>query len=52
MAGSSIKASMDKVNYGVKLIYNNVTGYNDKLNIWFMSGYTRQISMNYDLPLF
>ena len=39
---------MDRVNYGVKLIYNNVTGYNDKLNIWFMSGYTRQISMNYD----
>ena len=42
------KASMDRVNYGVKLIYNNVTGYNDKLNIWFMSGYTKQISMNYD----
>src|SRR5678816_3005219 len=42
------KASMDRVNYGVKLMYNNVTGYNDKLNIWFMSGYTRQISMNYD----
>src|SRR5436190_2662304 len=42
------KASLDRVNYGVKLIYNNVTGYNDKLNIWFMSGYTKQISMNYD----
>jgi outer membrane protein assembly factor BamA len=42
------KASMNRVNYGVKLIYNNVTGYNDKLNIWFMSGYTKQISMNYD----
>jgi outer membrane protein assembly factor BamA len=42
------KASLDRVNYGVKLIYNNVTGYNDKLNVWLMSGYTRQISMNYD----
>ncbi len=42
------KASLDRVNYGVKLIYNNVTGYNDKLNIWLMSGYTKQISMNYD----
>jgi outer membrane protein assembly factor BamA len=41
-------ASLDRVNYGVKLMYNNVTGYNDKLNIWFMSGYTKQISMNYD----
>ncbi len=42
------KASFNRVNYGVKLIYNNVTGYNDKLNIWLMSGYTRQVSMNYD----
>ncbi len=41
-------ASLDRVNYGVKLMYNNVTGYNDKLNVWFMSGYTKQISMNYD----
>jgi hypothetical protein len=29
-------------------MYNNVTGYNDKLNIWLMSGYTKQVSMNYD----
>src|SRR5215831_16973009 len=41
-------ASLDRVNYGIKLMYNNVTGYNDKLNIWLMSGYTKQISMNYD----
>jgi len=41
-------ASLQRVNYGVKLMYNNVTGYNDKLNIWLMSGYTRQISMSYD----
>ena len=42
------KASLDRVNYGIKLMYNNVTGYNDKLNVWLMSGYTRQVSMNYD----
>ena len=42
------KASLDRVNYGVKLLYNNFTGHNDKLNVWLMSGYTRQISMNYD----
>lgn len=41
-------ASLDRVNYGVKLIYNNFTGYNDKLNIWLMSGYTKQASMSYD----
>jgi outer membrane protein assembly factor BamA len=42
------KASLDRVNYGIKLMYNNFTGYNDKLNVWLMSGYTRQVSMNYD----
>ena len=41
-------ASLSRVNYGLKLMYNNVTGYNDKLNVWLMSGYTQQISMNYD----
>ncbi|HET9826866.1 MAG TPA: POTRA domain-containing protein, partial [Chitinophagaceae bacterium] len=46
------RASLARVNYGVKLIYNNVTGYNDKLNVWLMSGYTQQISMNYDRVYF
>lgn len=41
-------ASLSRVNYGVKLLYNNATGYNDKLNVWLMSGYTRQVSMSYD----
>jgi outer membrane protein assembly factor BamA len=41
-------ASLNRVNYGVKLMYNNFTGNNDKLNVWLMSGYTKQISMNYD----
>jgi outer membrane protein assembly factor BamA len=42
------KASLTRVNYGVKLIYNNATGHRDKLNIWLMNGYTKQVSMNYD----
>src|SRR5258705_9072103 len=42
------KASLTRVNYGAKLIYNNTTGHRDKLNIWLMNGYTKQISMNYD----
>jgi len=42
------KASLTRVNYGVKLIYNNATGHRDKLNAWLMNGYTKQISMNYD----
>lgn len=42
------KASLDRVNYGVKLYYNNATGNNDKLRVGFMSGYTKQISLSYD----
>src|SRR5215813_12771557 len=30
------KASLQRVNYGVKLLYNNFTGYDDKLNVWLM----------------
>ena len=42
------KASLDRVNYGVKLLYNNVTGRNDKLRVWFIGGYTKQFTFNYD----
>jgi outer membrane protein assembly factor BamA len=43
-------ARLDRVNYGVKLLYNNATGRNDKLNVWLMNGYTKQISISYDRP--
>lgn len=42
------KASMKRVNYGGKLLYNNVTGRNDKLRFWLVSGYTKQLSFSYD----
>ncbi len=42
------KASLDRVNYGAKLLYNNVTGINDKLRFSVMGGYTRQLSLSYD----
>lgn len=41
---------LDRVNYGVKLLYNNATGHNDKLNLWLMNGYTKQVSLSYDRP--
>ncbi len=44
------KASLSRVNYGGKLLYNNVTGRNDKLKFWLVNGYTRQISLGYDRP--
>ncbi|MBC7948422.1 MAG: hypothetical protein H7Y42_11115 [Chitinophagaceae bacterium] len=42
------KASLSRVNYGAKLLYNNATGRNDKLRAWVMNGYTKQLSFSYD----
>ena len=42
------KASLQRVNYGGKLLYNNATGRNDKLKFWLINGYTRQLSFSYD----
>jgi outer membrane protein assembly factor BamA len=41
-------ASLQRVNYGGKLLYNNVTGRNDKLRFWVINGYTKQLAFNYD----
>lgn len=45
-------ASLTRVNYGLKLIANNVSGRNDKLNIWLLTGYSRQVVLNYTAPNF
>ncbi len=42
------KGSLKRVNYGGKLLYNNVTGRNDKLKFWLINGYTKQLSFSYD----
>jgi outer membrane protein assembly factor BamA len=39
--------SMDRINYGLRLSHNNITGRNDKLRISLMDGYTRQMSFQY-----
>lgn len=44
------KVSFERVNYGIKFDWNNVTGRNDKMNIYLINGYTRQISLNYYNP--
>lgn len=44
------KASLDRVDYGLKLMYNNATGRNDKLRFTVISGYSRQLLLNYDRP--
>jgi outer membrane protein assembly factor BamA len=44
------KASLNRVNYGVKFNQNNVTGRNDKLNISLIGGYSRQVLLKYEQP--
>ncbi len=42
--------SLSRINYGLKFLYENVTGRNDKLKLWLISGYTRQIKLSYEQP--
>ncbi len=41
---------IDRLNYGFKFLYNNFTGRNDKLKIWLITGYTKQIQFLYEQP--
>ena len=41
---------LERVNYGIKFTYNNVSGRNDKLLLWLLNGYTRQIQLRYSQP--
>ncbi|TMI90552.1 MAG: hypothetical protein E6H08_14625 [Bacteroidetes bacterium] len=43
-------AKLDRINYGLKILYNNVSGRNDKMNLYLINGYTKQISLSYDRP--
>lgn len=42
--------NLNRVEYGLKFMQNNVSGRNDNLNAWFISGFTRQFSVRYDNP--
>jgi outer membrane protein assembly factor BamA len=39
--------NMNRINYGLRLSHNNITGRNDKLRLSVMNGYTRQVSIQY-----
>jgi outer membrane protein assembly factor BamA len=39
--------NMDRINYGISLSHNNITGRNDKLRVSIMNGYTRQVNLQY-----
>lgn len=44
------KASFDRVNVGVKVAQNNLTGRNDKLNFFLSTGYAQNVSFSYSAP--
>ncbi len=46
------KASLERVNYGVKFSQANLSGRNDELNIWLITGYNQQVNLRYNLPFF
>lgn len=43
-------ASLDRVNYGLKFVHYNLSGRRDQLRIYFINGYSRDISFNYTAP--
>ncbi|MEO6254873.1 MAG: POTRA domain-containing protein [Ferruginibacter sp.] len=44
------KASLNRVNYGVKFVHYNLTGRRDQLRIYLINGYSRNISFSYTAP--
>jgi outer membrane protein assembly factor BamA len=42
--------SLQHVNYGLKLMHNNVSGRNDQLHLYLVNGYTQQASFSYSQP--
>lgn len=44
------KGSLQRINYGLKFTQYNVSGRNDKFNLWLINGYTQQFSFKYDNP--
>jgi outer membrane protein assembly factor BamA len=49
-AWSERNYSLSRVNYGIKFLHSNFTGRNDRLRLWLLTGYTRQVQLNYDQP--
>lgn len=43
-------ASISRVDYGIKLMWDNFTGNNDKLRFYFITGYSKQITLSYQRP--
>ncbi len=44
------KASLTRVNYGMKFAHYNLSGRKDPLRLYILNGYTRNISASYSVP--
>lgn len=44
------KASLDRVNYGVKFTHYNLSGRRDQLRVYLLNGYSRNIAFSYTAP--
>ncbi len=44
------RRSLKRVNYGLALVYKNLTGHNDNLDIGFQTGYNPSWGVYYNLP--
>ncbi len=42
--------SLERINYGIEFLQNNVSGRNDNLNISLVNGYTQQFAVRYKNP--
>ncbi|MEY3590458.1 MAG: hypothetical protein RLZZ466_978 [Bacteroidota bacterium] len=46
------RASLQRVIYGMHLLYNNPTGHNDRMKLWVVNGYAREYLLSYEKPYF
>jgi hypothetical protein len=44
--------SLKRLNYGLKGQHTNLTGRNDKLTLWLITGYSKQVALKYERPFF
>lgn len=44
--------SLKRLNYGLKAQHMNLTGRNDKLTLWLITGYSKQVAVKYERPFF
>lgn len=45
------KASLSRVNYGIKFVHYNFSGKRDQVRVYLINGYTKNLSASYTSPL-